>query len=86
MIISYLPSALKGFQFSFTKHVEIMDTKDQIEHVVYHQTQCLNAIEDLKKMIQSHHEDLAVNKLKDLKKELTRLTLQLRQIEEGIAV
>ncbi len=63
-----------------------MDTKNQIESVVYHQTQCLNAVEDLKNMIQSHHDDIAINKLKDLKKELTRLTLQLRQIEEGIAV
>ena len=61
-----------------------MDTKDQIENVVFHQTQCLNAIEDLKKMIETHHEDTAINKLKDLQKELTRLTVQLRQIEEKI--
>lgn len=61
-----------------------MDTKDQIENVVYHQTQCLNAIEDLKQLIETHHENSAVNKLKDLKKELTRLTVQLRQIEESL--
>ena len=61
-----------------------MDTKDQIESVVFHQTQCLNVIEDLKKMVANHDEDIAINKLKDLKKELTRLTIQLRQIEETI--
>ena len=61
-----------------------MDTKDQLENVVFHQTQCLNAIEDLKKMIESHHEDTAINKLKDLQKELTRLTIQLKQIEDTI--
>ncbi|MFY0685960.1 MAG: hypothetical protein JXQ90_02285 [Cyclobacteriaceae bacterium] len=58
-----------------------METKDQIESVVFHQTQCLNAIEDLKNMISSHHEDTAINKLKDLQKELTRLTVQLKEIE-----
>ena len=61
-----------------------MDTKDQIENVVFHQTQCLNAIEDLKTLIETHHENTAINKLKDLKKELTRLTIQLKQIEETI--
>ena len=61
-----------------------MDTKDQLENVVFHQTQCLNAIEDLKKMIETHHEDTAINKLKDLQKELTRLTIQLKQIEDTI--
>lgn len=61
-----------------------MDTKDQLENVVFHQTQCLNAIEDLKKMIETHQEDTAINKLKDLQKELTRLTIQLKQIEDTI--
>jgi|GEM_PF-2492240 len=61
-----------------------METKEQIESVVFHQTQCLNAINDLKFMIETHHEDSAVNKLRDLEKELTRLTLQLRQIEEQV--
>jgi hypothetical protein len=61
-----------------------MDTKEQIENVVYHQTQCLSALEDLKKMIETDHDDFAINKLKDLEKELTRLTIQLRGIEENI--
>ena len=61
-----------------------MDTKEQIENVVFHQTQCLNALEDMKKMIATHHEDTAINKLKDLEKELTRLTLQLKDIEAHI--
>jgi hypothetical protein len=61
-----------------------MDTKDQIENVVFHQTQCLNAIEDLKSLVRTHHEETAINKLKDLQKELTRLTIQLRQIEDTI--
>ena len=61
-----------------------MDAKDQIESVVFHQTQCLNAIEDLKNLIGTHHEETAINKLKDLQKELTRLTIQLKQIEETI--
>jgi predicted Zn-ribbon and HTH transcriptional regulator len=61
-----------------------MDTKEQIENVVFHQTQCLNALEDMKKMIETHHEDSAINKLKDLEKELTRLTIQLREIEATI--
>lgn len=61
-----------------------MDTKEQIENVVFHQTQCLNALEDMKRMIQNHHEDSAINKLKDLEKELTRLTVQLREIEAHI--
>ena len=38
-----------------------MDTKDQIESVVFHQTQCLNVIEDLKKMVANHDEDIAIN-------------------------
>jgi hypothetical protein len=59
-----------------------METKDQIESVVYHQTQCLNAINDLQEMIKHGDENIAINKLKDLQKELTRLTLQLRQIED----
>ena len=61
-----------------------MDTKEQIESVVFHQTQCLNALEDMKRMIETHHEDSAINKLKDLEKELTRLTIQLREIEATI--
>ncbi|MFT4738672.1 MAG: hypothetical protein ACI8QD_002346 [Cyclobacteriaceae bacterium] len=61
-----------------------MDTKEQIENVVFHQTQCLNAIEDMKSMIEHNREDIAINKLKDLEKELTRLTVQLRQIEKTI--
>jgi hypothetical protein len=61
-----------------------MDTKTQLESVVYHQAQCLNALDDMKRMIQTHHEDSAINKLKDLEKELTRLTLQLKEIEEQI--
>ncbi len=61
-----------------------MDTKEQLESVVFHQTQCLNALEDMKKLIETHHENTAINKLKDVEKELTRLTLQLRQIEETI--
>ena len=61
-----------------------METKEQIENVVFHQTQCLNAIEDMKKMIATHHEETAINKLKDLQKELTRLTLQLKEIEDHI--
>ncbi|MDH5608610.1 MAG: hypothetical protein OEY56_03965 [Cyclobacteriaceae bacterium] len=61
-----------------------MDTKEQIESVVFHQTQCLSAIDDLKHMIETHHEDIAINKLKDLEKELTRLTVKLRHIEETI--
>jgi hypothetical protein len=61
-----------------------MDTKEQIENVVFHQTQCLNALEDMKKLIATHHEDSAINKLKDLKDELTRLTVQLRDIEAHI--
>jgi len=61
-----------------------MDTKEQIESVVYHQTQCLNAIEDLKKLVATHHEDVAINKLQDLRKELTRLTVQLRKIEDTV--
>lgn len=61
-----------------------MDTKEQIENVVFHQTQCLNALDDMKKMIATHHEDSAINKLKDLEKELTRLTLQLKDIEAHI--
>jgi hypothetical protein len=61
-----------------------MDTKEQIENVVFHQTQCLNALEDMKKLISTHHEDSAINKLKDLKDELTRLTVQLREIESQI--
>lgn len=59
-----------------------MDTKEQMESVVYHQTQCLNALEDMRKLIVTHHEDLAINKLRDLEKELTRLTVQIREIEE----
>ena len=61
-----------------------MDTKEQIESVVFHQTQCLNALEDMKKLIETHHEDSAINKLKDVEKELMRLTVQLKQIEETI--
>lgn len=61
-----------------------METKEQIENVVYHQTQCLNALNDMKMMIETHHEEMAINKLKDLEKELTRLTMQLRLIEESI--
>ncbi len=61
-----------------------MDTKEQIENIVYHQTKCLNALADMKKLIQTHHEDSAINKLKDLETELTRLTLRLREIEEEI--
>ncbi len=61
-----------------------MDTKEQIESVVFHQTQCLNALEDMKEMIENHHEDSAINKLKDLEKELTRLTVQLKSIEEKV--
>jgi hypothetical protein len=61
-----------------------MDAKEQIENVVFHQTQCLNAIEDMKSMIENNREDIAINKLKDLEKELTRLTVQLRQIEKTI--
>jgi hypothetical protein len=61
-----------------------METKEQIENVVFHQTQCLNAIEDMKNMIATHHEETAINKLKDLQKELTRLTLQLKEIEDHI--
>ena len=61
-----------------------MDTKEQIENVVFHQTQCLNALEDMKDLIANHHEDSAINKLKDLEKELTRLTIQLRSIEEKV--
>lgn len=62
-----------------------METKDQIENVVFHQTQCLNAIDDLRKLIETDHDEIAINKLKDLQKELTRLTIQLRQIEETIS-
>ena len=40
-----------------------MDTKDQIENVVFHQTQCLNAIEDLRKLIETNHEANAINKV-----------------------
>ncbi len=61
-----------------------MDTKEQLESVVFHQTQCLNALEDMKKLIETHHENTAINKLKDVEKELTRLTVQLRQIEATI--
>ena len=61
-----------------------MDTKEQIENVVFHQTQCLNALADMKKLIETHQDDTAINRLKDIEKELTRLTLQLRQIEETI--
>ena len=61
-----------------------MDTKEQIENVVFHQTQCLNALEDMKDLIANHHEDSAINKPKDLEKELTRLTIQLRSIEEKV--
>ena len=61
-----------------------MDTKEQIENVVFHQSQCLAALEDMKKLIETHHEDHAINKLKDLKKELTRLTIHLKEIEETI--
>jgi len=59
-----------------------MEAKEQIESVVFHQSQCLAALEDMKNMIAMHHKDTAINKLKDLKKELTRLTKQLREIEE----
>ena len=62
-----------------------MSTKEQIESVVYHQTKCLNALEDMRKLIETHHEDSAINKLKDLETELTRLTIQLREIEEHLA-
>jgi hypothetical protein len=62
----------------------IMETKEKIESVVYHQTQCLNAIDDLRNMIATHHEAQAINKLRDLEKELTRLTRQLRDIEDSI--
>lgn len=61
-----------------------MDNKERIENIIFHQTQCLNAIDDLKGMINTHHEDLALNKLKDLQKELTRLTRQLREVEEVV--
>lgn len=61
-----------------------MDTKEQIESVVFHQAQCLSAVEDLKMHIKDYHEDYTVNKLKDLEKELRRLTIQLRDIEEQI--
>ena len=61
-----------------------MDSRERIEAIVYHQTQCLNAIEDLKLMINQHHDDEAINKLKDLQKELTRLTKQLREVEEAV--
>lgn len=61
-----------------------MDTKEQLENVVFHQTQCLNALEDMKRMIETHHDDSAINKLKDVEKELTRLTVQLREIEKTI--
>ncbi|MFT6135499.1 MAG: putative nuclease with TOPRIM domain [Cyclobacteriaceae bacterium] len=72
--------------FSLTYEIKnnTMDTKEQIENVVFHQTQCLNAIEDMKSMIEHNREDIAINKLKDLEKELTRLTVQLRQIEKTI--
>ena len=59
-----------------------MDTREQIESVVFHQSQCLAALEDMKKYIETHHEDSALNKLRDIEKELTRLTVQLREIEE----
>lgn len=61
-----------------------MDTKEQLETVVFHQTQCINALEDLKGYISNHMDDTAINKLKDLEKELTRLTIQLREIENKI--
>ncbi len=59
-----------------------MDTKEKIENVVFHQTQCLNALEDLKALISNHQDAYALNKLKDVEKELTRLTIQLRNMEE----
>lgn len=61
-----------------------METKEQIETVVFHQTQCLNALNDMKDLIATNHEDIALNKLKDLQKELTRLTFQLKEIEAQI--
>lgn len=61
-----------------------MNTKEKIENVVFHQTQCLTALEDLKSLISNHHEDSAINKLKDLEKELTRLTIQLKSLEEVV--
>ncbi|MEQ8357926.1 MAG: hypothetical protein RH860_00465 [Cytophagales bacterium] len=61
-----------------------MDTKEQIESVVFHQTKCINALEDMKHLIETHHEDSAINKLKDLESELTRLTRKLRQIEDSM--
>lgn len=58
------------------------NTKEQIESVVFHQTKCINALEDMKQLIETHHEDSAINKLKDVEKELTRLAKRLREIED----
>lgn len=61
-----------------------MDTKEKIENVVFHQTQCINALEDMKKLIATHHDESAINKLQDVEKELIRLTKQLKKIEEDV--
>jgi hypothetical protein len=61
-----------------------MNTKEQLEGIVFHQTQCITAIDDLKEHIQEYkgHEDYAINKLQDIEKELKRLTIQLKEIEK----
>lgn len=65
-------------------NINNMSTKEQIENIVFHQTKCLNALEDMRKLIETHHEDSAINKLKDVESELTRLTKKLRAIEDQV--
>ena len=65
--------------------MEIMaEEKEKLENALYHYGHCVTAMDDLKRFIVSGKDTNAVNKLKDIQRDLTKVGHWIKDVHDAI--
>jgi len=58
--------------------------KEKLDEILYHYSHCLTAMDDVKEFIVHKKEIQAINKLKDIKNDLTKIGNWLKDIDDNL--
>ncbi len=65
-------------------HIELKTEKEKLEKLMYHYANCINALDDVKNHVLLREETYALNKLKDVKEELSNISHLIQEVHDAL--
>ncbi|MEQ9425537.1 MAG: hypothetical protein RJQ09_14025 [Cyclobacteriaceae bacterium] len=67
-----------------TENAQLTTDKEKLEHFMYHYSNCVNALKEIKNLMVQNKDISAINKLRDVTSELDQISHLVKEVHEDL--